>query len=82
MMRSMLWSRSTAGSLERTRHQRGFAASSVPEAQALIRTHRPEIAILDVMIGNDTGIHLAQFITDEAPATKSSQFPATVILIA
>ena len=47
-----------------------FAASSVPEAQALIRTHRPEIAILDVMIGNDTGIHLAQFITDEAPATK------------
>ena len=47
-----------------------FAASSVPEAQALIRTLRPEIAILDVMIGNDTGIHLAQFITDEAPATK------------
>ena len=62
------------GVLARALERRGFnvaAARSVPEAQQLIEREQPEFAVVDLRIGNDSGLGLVRQLADLSPPAKS-----------
>jgi two-component system response regulator RegA len=62
------------GVLARALERRGFqvaAARSVPEAQQLIEKRQPEYAVVDLRIGNDSGLGLVRQLAGLAPPAKS-----------
>ena len=62
------------GVLARALERRGFAvaaARSVPEAQQLIEKEQPEFAVVDLRIGNDSGLSLVRQLADLSPPAKS-----------
>lgn len=62
------------GVLARALERRGFAvaaACSVPEAQQLIEKKQPEFAVVDLRIGNDSGLSLVRQLADLSPPAKS-----------
>jgi two-component system response regulator RegA len=62
------------GVLARALERRGFnvtAARSVPEAQQLIEKERPEFAVVDLRIGNASGLSLVRQLADLSPPAKS-----------
>ena len=62
------------GVLTRALERRGFnvaAARSVPEAQQLIEKERPEFAVVDLRIGNASGLSLVRQLADLSPPAKS-----------
>jgi two-component system response regulator RegA len=62
------------GLLARALERRGFkvaAARSVPEAQHLIEKDRPEFAVVDLRIGNASGLSLVRQLAELRPPAKS-----------
>ena len=62
------------GVLARALERRGFnvaAARSVPEAQRLIDREQPEFAVVDLRIGNDSGLSLVRQLAELSPPAKS-----------
>jgi two-component system response regulator RegA len=62
------------GVLTRALERRGFAvaaARSVPEAQRLIEKKPPEFAVVDLRIGNDSGLGLVRMLADVAPSARA-----------
>jgi two-component system response regulator RegA len=62
------------GVLTRALERRGFtvaAARSVPEAQRLIEKKPPEFAVVDLRIGNDSGLSLVRRLSDVAPSARA-----------
>ena len=60
--------------LARALERRGFsvaAACSVPEAQQLIEKEQPEFAVVDLRIGNDSGLSLVRQLANLSPPAKS-----------
>ncbi len=62
------------GVLSRALERRGFnvaAARSVPEAQQMIEKNQPDFAVVDLRIGNDSGLSLVRQLADLTPPAKS-----------
>ena len=62
------------GVLARALERRGFdvaAARSVPEAQQLIEKEQPDFAVVDLRIGNDSGLSLVRQLAELSPPAKS-----------
>jgi two-component system response regulator RegA len=60
--------------LTRALERRGFAvspANSVPQARQSIGRERPEYAVVDLRIGNDSGLQLVRELAALAPPAKS-----------
>jgi two-component system response regulator RegA len=60
--------------LARALERRGYAvaaALSVPQARQLIEKERPEYAVVDLRIGNDSGLHLVRQLSSLNPPAKS-----------
>ena len=47
-----------------------LVADNLTLARQLILEHKPEVAILDVMIGEERGMDLAAFLARQSPKTK------------
>lgn len=61
------------GVLARALERRGFdvaAARSVAEAQQLIEQRRPELAVVDLRIGTDSGLTLVRRLAELSPPAK------------
>ncbi|GMW06841.1 MAG: response regulator transcription factor [Gammaproteobacteria bacterium] len=62
------------GVLARALERRGFSvttAQSVAQARQMIDRARPEFAVVDLRIGNDSGLQLVRVLAALAPPTKS-----------
>lgn len=62
------------GVLTRALERRGYAVSaarSVPEAQRLIEKKPPEYAVIDLRIGNDSGLTLVRRLAEAAPQARA-----------
>ncbi len=62
------------GVLARALERRGFtvaAARSVPEAQQLIAEEQPQYAVVDLRIGNASGLGLVRQLAELSPPAKS-----------
>jgi two-component system response regulator RegA len=62
------------GVLARALERRGFAvaaARSVPEAQRLIDKNPPEFAVVDLRIGNESGLGLVRRLAELTPPARS-----------
>lgn len=60
--------------LARALERRGFdvaAARTVTEAQQLIARRRPELAVIDLRIGNDSGLTLVRQLSELTPPARS-----------
>lgn len=60
--------------LSRALERRGFSVSpaqSVAQARQIIERYRPEFAVIDLRIGNESGLALVRQLASVSPGTKS-----------
>lgn len=63
-----------ANTLSRSFERKGytsFVAHSIHEASALVLTHTPDFAVVDLKISQESGLHFLALLSDISPSTKA-----------